>query len=329
MKMWRLGKRLVRPQHVRRALQLRGAYPSKHAYFEELLARFSEGEEESEEEVPLALLMQNQKAAARSSPPVSDKEEKDGDDRSVDDGVWTDEDEESGCTTQVLRSPLLMQNQKAAARSSPPPISDEEKDGDGRSVDDGVWTNEDEESGRTTQVARDRETYAPFIYAPGLAPAYPFGVYAPGTVPEPLGTITEGVRLRPATAPYDDDAGSEDDAEDLMPDSTDDEALKVELAGEALLDAADARAAAAYEAAVWSGLRAAPRAQKRRSTRKRTAPGDDVEGEDPRPVQLRKRRKTARAGSADALLRSPGGVDVKSAPMVEDSDSDSEYADSE
>ena len=57
LKMWRLGKRLVRPPHVRRALQTRGACLDKHTYFEGLLARFEESEEESEEDVPLALLL--------------------------------------------------------------------------------------------------------------------------------------------------------------------------------------------------------------------------------------------------------------------------------
>ncbi|KAI9430350.1 hypothetical protein H4582DRAFT_1818772, partial [Lactarius indigo] len=36
MKMWRLGKRVVRPPHVRRALQIRGACLNKHTHFDEL-----------------------------------------------------------------------------------------------------------------------------------------------------------------------------------------------------------------------------------------------------------------------------------------------------
>ena len=108
-----------------------------------------------------------------------------------------------------------------------------------------------------------------------------------------------------------------------MSDETDDEALEVELAGEALLDAVDARAAAAYEASVWRELRAAPRGtRKGHGPRKRMAP---AEAEDER-VPLRKRRKTVRGGSADAL-KSPDGVNVKSAAMIEDSDSDSEHGD--
>ncbi|KAH8987427.1 hypothetical protein EDB92DRAFT_1778038, partial [Lactarius akahatsu] len=51
MKMWRLGNRVVRPPHVRRALQTRGACLSKHIHFDGLLALFSEGDEESEEDV--------------------------------------------------------------------------------------------------------------------------------------------------------------------------------------------------------------------------------------------------------------------------------------
>jgi hypothetical protein len=261
IKMWRLGKRLVRPPHVRRALQLRGACLNKHAYFDGLLAQFSEGEEESEEDVPLALLMQERKAAAARD---------DSGGRSANDDIWTDEDDE-----------------------------------------------EDEQQANGTQprYSRHREPYAPFVYAPDLvASAHPFGVYALGTIPEPLGTISDGVRPRPA---YDED--SEEDAEDLMPDETDDEALEVELAGEALLDATDARAAAAYEAGVWRELR---RPQIR--ARKRTARVEVEDEHTSYTLRPRKRRKTVRRGSVDAL-KSPDGVNVKSAAMIEDSDSDEEY----
>lgn len=275
MKMWRLGKRLVRPPHVRRALQIRGMCLNKHAYFDGLLARFSEGEEESEEDVPLALLMQERKAAAVRGASQGGDEDEDEED-SVDDDIWSDEDDEED-----------EQHGPTATRAPPRP-------------------------------SRHRETYAPFVYAPDLiTPAHPFGVYAPGTIPDPLGAISDGVHRRPAAMQYDED--SEEDV-DLMPDETDDEALDVELAGEALLDAIDARAAAAYEAGVWRELRGAPRPQRR--TRKRTAP--EVEREHAYPVRPSKRRKTVRLKSVDAL-KSPDGVKVKSAAMIEDSDSDEEY----
>ena len=263
--MWRLGKRLVRPPHVRRALQLRDACLNKHAYFDGLLAQFSEGEEESEEDVPLALLMQERKAAAARD------EEEDSGNRSVNDDIWIDEDDEE---------------------------------------------DEQHANGAQARYSRHREPYAPFVYAPDLvAPAHPFGVYVPGTIPEPLGAISDGVRQRLAY-----DEGSEEDAEDLMPDETDDEALEVELAGEALLDVTDARAAAAYEAGVWREFR-----RPQRRTRKRAAQGE-VEDEHVYPLRPRKRRKTVRRRSVDAL-KSPDGVNVKSAAMIEDSDSDAEYVD--
>lgn len=275
VKMWRLGSRVVRPPHVRRALQIRGACLSKHTHFDGLLALFSEGDEESEEDVPLALLMRGRKRG------------------------------------------------KAAVR-------EEEEDSSGRSVNDGIWTDEDDEddeqhrgtaNGTRPRYSRHRETYAPFVYAPDLvAPAHPFGIYAPGTIPEPLGAISDGVRRRPAAVEYDENSEQEQ-AEDLMPDATDDEALEVELAAEGLVDAIDARAAAAYEARVWRELRGAPRPHRR--IRKRAAQAE-VEDERAQPTRPRKRRKVLRSGPADAL-QSPDGVKVKSAAMIEDSDSDDEY----
>ena len=254
VKMYRLGGRVVRPPHVRRALQTRGACLGKHTYFDGLLARFEESEEESEDDVPLALLMRG-----------SD------DDGGDDDSIGTNEEDEQQAGPTL---PLLLQAQ-----------------------------------------SRHREPYAPLVYAPDLiAPAHPFGVYAPGTIPEPLGAISEGVRRRP------DDS---EDSEGLMSDETDDEALEIELAGEALLDAVDVRAAAAYEAGVWREIRGDSR--KRRRTRKRMAPAEvEMEDENAYTVRPRKRRKTVRGGSVDAL-KSPDGVKVKSAAMIEDSDS--EYMD--
>jgi hypothetical protein len=70
-KVWRLGERLIRALHVRRALELRGsAWMSKHAHFGALLERFSEGKMSSEEEedddddVPLAVRARIMKADA-------------------------------------------------------------------------------------------------------------------------------------------------------------------------------------------------------------------------------------------------------------------------
>ena len=80
-----------------------------------------------------------------------------------------------------------------------------------------------------------------------------FGVYAPGTVLEQPGWSGHPTHV---TDPDDKDE-SEGEEEDLMPTETNNEALKVELDAEARLDAADARAAAVYEAGVWGELKGA------------------------------------------------------------------------
>ncbi|KAF8274632.1 hypothetical protein EI94DRAFT_1793925 [Lactarius quietus] len=260
VKMWRLGKRVVRPPHVRRALQTRGACLSKHEHFDGLLERFEEDSEESEEDVPLALLVRR-------------RDDDDDDD------------------------------------------SEEEEEGE----EEGMWTDEEGEQQHVgTRYSRHREPYTPFVHAPDLvAAAHPFGIYAPGTIPDPLGAISEGVHR-----PYDED--SEDSEEGLMPDETDDEALEVELAGEALLDTVDARADAVYEAGVWREIRGAVMRTRRR-TRKRPALEEEEQRQHERLVRPtpHKRRKIVRERTAEAL-RSPDGVIVKSAAMIENSDSDGE-----
>ena len=246
VKMWRLGKREVRPPHVRRALQTRGACLGKQAHFDALLAQFDESEEESEseEDVPLALLIQRR----------------------------SDEGEEEE-------------------------VEEEDRD----------WTDDEEDADVEKHVrvhSRHREPYAPFFHAPDLiAPSHPFGIYAPGTIPEPFGATSKGVRR-----PYDDEY--DDSEEDLMNDETDDEALDVELAGEALLDAVDVRAAVAYEADVWHDLRGATRTRRRKR---------EVE-EGHERTRTRKRRKVAVRPALEDALKSPDGVKVKSAAMIEDSD---------
>src|SRR5260370_29126325 len=71
-KVWRLGERVVRPPHVRRALELcGGARLSVRLHFERLLARFEEGEEDSddadEDDVPLVVRARKRKAEAITS----------------------------------------------------------------------------------------------------------------------------------------------------------------------------------------------------------------------------------------------------------------------
>jgi hypothetical protein len=171
-----------------------------------------------------------------------------------------------------------------------------------------------------------RAMYAPFVYAPDIiAPSHPFGVYAPGTTPDPLGVLQTSLH----SGEY------EADEDDLMPSETDDEALEAELAAEARLDAADARAAAAYEATVWRELRGCQdntgAGARLRRRKKRPALADDhAVGDDAHyhGMHLRKRRKDEQGGWAAPadMLKSLDGVRVKSAAVIEDSDdSDEEH----
>ena len=115
-----------------------------------------------------------------------------------------------------------------------------------------------------------------------------------------------------------------------MPSETCDKALEAELRTEALLEEVDVRAAAAYEAGVWRELRRgggqgatgggpSQRARKRRA-------GAEMERESAHSMRLRKRRKGAFEGGGYVpvplpALEEPDGVGVKSAAIVDDSDS--------
>ncbi|KAI0262272.1 hypothetical protein BGY98DRAFT_1104190 [Russula aff. rugulosa BPL654] len=129
-----------------------------------------------------------------------------------------------------------------------------------------------------------RAIYSPLVYAPDLIkPAHPFGVYAPGTMPEELGHSAPAYLCHVTHQDTDDEEREEDD--DLMPTETDEEALEVELKAEERLDAADARAAAAYEAGVWRELRSASTSAhkdvgtslRRSRKRRRSGNGEEVE----------------------------------------------------
>ena len=299
-KVWRLGKRVVHPLHVRRALELWGRDAlSKRTHFGALLERFSEGEEsmESGDDVPLAVRARIAKGKAVACNDVEDEEEDEDDDEDQVDDVGEGD-----------------QRQQKAGPSTDSHV----RDGAGPH-----WS------------LTHREMYSPFVYAPDLiAPAHPFGVYAPGTTPDPQGSLTSAL---PRAA--DDDDGEEDgdmearqeEPEDLIPAETDDEVLEAELRAEARLDAADARAAAEYEAGVWRELRGVGRGGPSHSVKKRRA-GAEIGGNGAHSVRSRKRRKGALGGwvpvvaeaDMDALEESDG-VKVKSAAMIEDSDSDSEY----
>ena len=167
-----------------------------------------------------------------------------------------------------------------------------------------------------------RTMHTPFVYAPDLiVPAHPFGIYAPSTAPDP----PPGCSTLPYHA-----ADADEQEEDLMPPETGDEALEAELRTEALLDEVDVRAAAAYEAGVWRELRRgggqgatgdcpSQRARKRRA-------GADIDGDGAHSMRLRKRRKGVFGVGGYvpvplAALEELYGVRVKSAAMIEDSDS--------
>lgn len=291
-KVWRLGERIVRPPHVRRALELcGGAQLNVRMHFGRLAERFSEGEEseveDEDEDVPLVV-----RARMRRAKTIPFDE---------------DEDEDEDVGTSVGEHEQLQQQA-------------------GPSKD--VQTNE---------VARQRWSsshhaiYSPFVYAPDLvAPAHPFGIYAPGTMPElghrhPAPSYSDHV-----TYQYDDDDDDEEEEEDLMPIETDEEALEVELRAEALLDAADARAAAAYEAGIWRELRSGRANASLRRSRKRRRSGDSEEAEV--RLRTRKRKKNVPAGGSggydegadlEMYENCAGGANV-SAAVIDDSDSDSE-----
>jgi hypothetical protein len=295
-KVWRLGKRVVHPLHVRRALELcgRDAQSSKRTHFSALLERFSEGEEstESDDDVPLAVRARMAKGKAVAC--IEDEDEDDDECRADDVG-------------------LVDQQEQRAGSSADPQTRD---------TAGPHWS------------LTHREMYSPFVYAPDLiTPAHPFGVYAPGTMPGAQGSSTSA--LLPHAAEDDDgeedgDMGAwqEEEQEGLMPAETDDETLEAELRAEARLDAADARAAAEYEAGVWRELRDAGQRGPSQRAKKRRA-GAEISGDDVHSVRLRKRRKGALGGWVPVVaeagmdaLEEPDGVKVKSAAMIEDSDSE-------
>ena len=261
-------------------------------HFERLLGRFSEGEEstgdDDSSDVPLVVRARKGKAKA----------------------VVRDEDEDVG---------------------------DGDDDADvGQRQPQQAGSSKDEQASKATWLqwsSSHRAIYSPFVYAPDLiAPAHPLGVYAPGTVPEQPG--------QPGHPPHSTDPDNEDESEeeeeDLMPTETNDEALEVELDAEARLDAADARAAAVYEAGVWGELRGAQYVGvplRRLRKRRRAGTEAEIAGGDTEvfPMVLRSRTKRRKNGEwlpvveGAEMLKSPDGVKVKSAAMIDDSDS--EYLD--
>jgi hypothetical protein len=233
-----------------------------------------------------------------------------------------------------------MRKAKAVASDEGEDESEDADEGDGDG-DTGVGQRERQQQANPPKDAQAHEAawphwssshraiYSPFVYAPDLvASAHPFGVYVPGTMPEQPG------RPRHITEQDDD----EEEEEDLLPAETDEEALEVELNAEARLDAADARAAAVYEAGVWRDLRGAHddgvhlrRLRKRR--RGGRADADAAGGDDVPPMRLRVRKRRKNGGGdgwlpvaeGAEMLKSPDGVKVRSAAVIDDSDSDSEY----
>ena len=199
--------------------------------------------------------------------------------------------------------------------------------------------------------------HTPLVYAPDLiAPTYPFGIYEPGMTPDPPGCSSlpyhaadadeheEG--LLPAKtgdevleAETGDKALEAETGDEALKAETGDEVLKAEMGGEALeaelpigalLDEANVCAAAAYEAGVWCELRrgggqgvtggdSSRRAWKRRA-------GADMDKDGAHSMHLRKRRKGMFGVGGYvpvplAAFEEQDGVRVKSAAMIEDSDS--------
>jgi hypothetical protein len=222
-KVWRLGDRVVRTPHVRRALELSGgARLNKRAHFERLLERFSEDNE-----------------------------------RTGDGGEDDERGEDEGDDDVLLAARATMRDGKAIAEQG----DDDDDNGQGNS-DGGVSEAEQQqqqkagpsndaqvhESAEVRWSTNHRAMYSPFVYAPDMiAPAHPFGVYATGTTPESLGFLDHARNV----ADRDEDEDTDENEDDLMPAETDDEALAVELLAEDRLDKADAREDAAYEASVW------------------------------------------------------------------------------
>jgi len=284
-KVWRLGERVVRPPHVRRALELcGGAQLSVPMHFGRLEERFSEAEGSEDEDVPLIVLARKRLAKA----------------------IASNEDEDEDVNTSV--GEREQQQQQAGAS----------KDVQANEVAWQRWS------------SSHRAIYSPFVYAPDLiAPAHPFGVYAPGTMPE-LGHQTHSYHVTYQDDDDDDEEEGEEE-EDLMLTETDEEALEVELKAEALLDTADARAAAAYEAGIWRELRSrsahdAGASLRRSRKRRRSGDGEEVEvggedGDDVSPTNMRlrtrKRRKNVRASGGGY---DDEGADLESAAVIEDSD---------
>jgi hypothetical protein len=263
-------------------------------HFERLLGRFSEDEESTDDDVPLAVRARMTKAKTI----AGDEEE------GEDDGDGADEGNSDRDTGQ------RQQQRQQQANPSKDALSHE-----------AVWQR---------WTSSHRAIYSPFVYAPDMvASAHPFGVYAPGTMPEQPG---RPAHPRHATNQDDDD---EEEEEDLMPAETDEEALEVELNAEARLDTADARAAAMYEAGVLRELRGAhdagvPLRRLRKRRRAEETEADGVDGDKGFPMRLRTRKRRKNAGGGEWLpvvegaemLKSPDGVKVKSAAMIEDEDED-------
>jgi len=293
-KVWRLGDRVVRPPHVRHALELSGgARLSKRVHFEGLLERFSgdgDGEDgaQDDEGVPLAVRARTRKgkAVARNEQEGENHDNK-GKGKS-DAGVREGEQQQQ----KVGPSKRAQVHEAAELR----------------------WS------------TNHRAMYVPFVYAPDMiAPAHPFGVYAPGTTPEPLCSSTYARHVMDKGE--DEDEVGEREGE-FMPAETDDEALAVSLLAEDALDEADALADAAYEASMWRELRGGQDADvllpgqvlgKRRACEE--VGGDDV----PLAMPARKqRKKNAGGGRTPVDARASAGLvkslEVKSAAVIEDSD---------
>ena len=276
-KVWHLGERVVRPPHVRRALELcGGARLSVRMHFGKLLEIFSEGEESEDEDSDVPLVV---RARTRTAEAIASKDK--------------DEDEDGNTNVDECEQ-------------------EQEQAGPGKDVQ-GI------EAAWERWSSSHREIYSPFFYSPdSIPPAHPFGVYAPGTMPEQLGRPAHSYHVT-----FQDDDGEDEEAEeeDLMPTETDEEALEVELKAEERLDAADARAATAYEAGIWREIRSARKAGapcRKSRKRRRSGDGDEAEvggedgvdgGDDVSLTSIRSRWRKRRKNAEEEERRGSGILD--------------------
>jgi hypothetical protein len=196
--------------------------------------------------------------------------------------------------------------------------------------DESVASDADDELGSVMQNESEddvqrpaRNTAFPFIFLPEAVPElYPFGISAKGT--RPAASVTEYL------AHEDDERRA---MQDLMSESTDEEALEREIINEMKLDELDLEEGArlARETMIELGipmpntlsLSSRLRSRTRKSTEDVTTDGREGERNSLNPRDFLSEADLKRIGNSafqSLALRQPDGVHIKSAAIVEDSD---------